>query len=345
MKFATQNVLLQLTLKAFRAVRKDREATQELANDKAATSGNLSVTKRLVPEQVFKAVYTHDRGTAALFHRYTLPWCDAGGADAEGDPGKPGSAGRICRASVFAQLMGDLGRREREREPLVDAAVSTYAQLLAQPEQLRAALGALYSPDDYPPPDEVRRAFGFHVRVMPVPSSDWRVEMQADELAEVRRMAEQQVADAAKAAEAKLAEEITGPLTRVLEMLQKPEGERRILDSTVANLRDIVGRVECLNVTGNPELTAIAEQLKNEALVYSADSLRQSPTARSTVRREAQAALDRIAALTGETGLAMPEEAEPRPDSPTGSAPTDTESAHWTEPTEDERALASLLGD
>ncbi len=340
--FAQRNLLLKLTLKAFRATRKDRRATKDLADSKSAEVTHLSVVKRLVPETLFKPVYTHDRETYRLFNSSTLPWCD-GTEDSGGEPatGEPSPSGRICRASVFATLMQTMGERERSREPLVRQAVTEYGALLAQPEVLQQHLGDLYRAEDYPGVDKVRRQFAFALRVLPVPGSDWRMEMQSEELAEVRRMAEEQTHAAATAAERRLIETIADPLKRVLAMLQKPEGERQILSSTMRNLAEMAARIDALNVTENPLFGDIATVLKQGPLAASAEALRDSARTRHDARQTAQAVLDKLSSLTGEAALGEWPSADP--DATVAPEPDRPAEPEFTPAAPEDNALAVLL--
>ncbi|MBX8803295.1 hypothetical protein HBA92_21450 [Ochrobactrum sp. MR28] len=65
---------------------------------------------------------------------------------------------------------------------------------------------------------------------------------------------------------------------------EKSEGVFR--DSLVENIRDLITVLPALNITGDPELTAMAEKLKPLA-EHNASTLRDNPTIRRDVADEA----------------------------------------------------------
>lgn len=300
--FADRNVIVKLTLRAFRSRRKDRKATADLAVEKSAEATQIAVLKTLLPEGTFEPVYKHDRDTYEMFNKSTLPWLD--GSEDEADTassgeGRPVPIGRICRTSVFPEIMEAMKVRRLEREPLVADGLARYADLLAQPELLEAKLGGLYRREDYPPVEKVRGAFKFAVRIFQVPQDDWRVQLAGDELEEVRALAARQREEAAANAQKCLVEQIAIPLGKVRDMLLKPDGERRILQSTLDAVHEIGNRIKGLNVTGHPVFDEIQQAIGYE-MAYGADSLREHAGRRSRVASAAQQLLDKMAQLTSD---------------------------------------------
>lgn len=312
MNLHEKNVIVRLSLGAFRATKKDRQATAEVAHEKRAQASRISLVKKLLPEDVFAPVEQHDRETYDLFNRVTMPWLDGGADEADADQTVV-PIGRLCRTSVFPELMGQMKERRRAREPLVEAGLREYSRLVADPDALRAALGTLYKPADYPEADRVRKRFRFDVKVFPVPADDWRLQMAEEEVEEVRQMAAAQQAEAARQAQTRLVTEITEPLRKVLTMLTKPEGERQIRTVTLDNLRDIAERITALNVTGDDRFERLRQDILMTVTAYSPDELRSHAGRRVRAARSAEGILGRLAGLVPGTEFEPTPEPAPEP--------------------------------
>lgn len=332
-QFADRNVILKLTLRAFRSRRKDRKATNKLAENTAANVAQIAVMKTLLPEDVFSAVYAHDRETYAAFNKVTLPWLDGseesdtgGGSatDGAGETAKPAAIGRICRTAVFPEVMAEMKERQDARQPLIEAGLVAYAKLLDNPDTLRLHLGTLYREEDYPSVAKVRKAFAFAVRVFPVPSDDWRCQMAAEELDEVRSLAAAQREEAARNAQRCLVEQIEEPLKKVRDMLLKPDGERRVVQATLNALQDMGRRIKALNVTDHPVFDEVSDLIAADCS-GSADYLRDHAGRRVRTARAAQAIIDKLSGLVASSDSDEPEdtgdEPAPAPEPEFGASP------------------------
>lgn len=320
--FADRNVILKLTLRAFRSRRKDRKATNNLAANTAASVTQIAVLKTLLPEDVFAAVYAHDRETYAAFNKVTLPWLDGSeeqessgtsATDGGGGESKPAAIGRICRTVVFPEVMAEMKARQDARQPLIEQGLAAYAKLLDNPDTLRAHLGTLYREEDYPSVGKVRKAFAFAVRVFPVPSDDWRCHMAAEELDQVRNLAASQREEAARNAQRCLVEQIEEPLKKVRDMLLKPDGERRVVQATLSALQDMGQRIKALNVTDHPIFDEVSELIATDCS-GSADYLRDHAGRRARTARAAQSIMDKLSGFMGsESEPVVAPVAEPDP--------------------------------
>lgn len=292
-------VILKLTIRSFRATKKDRKATGEVARERSAEVGRIALVKRLLPDDVFSAVYAHDEETYNTFNSLTVPWADGSEEADTSEPGKVVPIGRLCRSSVFPEVMEQIQARKRTREPLVETALQRYAEVVANPDKLQAALGSLYNPMDYPDAERVAKKFALELRVFPVPASDWRIQLADEHASQLKALADQQQAEAARQARAHLCMEIAEPLRKVLRMLTKPDGKRAIRSDTLANLADIARRITALNVTDDPAFEVIRSEILADVASFAPETLRRHAGRRAEAAQAADAILNKLGGILG----------------------------------------------
>jgi hypothetical protein len=265
----------------------DRKAAEKARQEAAAgTKAGVAVYKSLVADDALEAVKAIDRKARAEHQRRTVPWYYDG-------PGAIASTG-------YAEYMAAMESLQREFHTSVDAFLADY-------EAARAAapmfLGALYNAADYPSATELRGKFRFEVACEPMPmSTDFRVQgLDERHKNEIKKQMEDRFAESMASAQQAAWDRI---IKRVQTMMDKLRGYKPadanaktvgvFRDSLVDNVKELIDVLPSLNITNDPELTAIAVRLSRELCAYSADALRENADLRENVAGKAEAALQDI---------------------------------------------------
>jgi hypothetical protein len=166
--------------------------------------------------------------------------------------------------------------------------------------QAKTRLGGLFRESDYPTPDELRAKFSFDTKVLPLPDAgDFRVALGDEEKDRIKR----QITAAMEASLQvgtrelwfRLYEAVQHLADRLTAYKVTGEGiEHPFRDTVVSNLVRLVDVLPKLNITNDPELERMAEQVKNSLLV-DPNSLRRSESVRVETAKAATAIAQHMA--------------------------------------------------
>jgi hypothetical protein len=194
----------------------------------------------------------------------------------------------------YMGFMSDFNTLKNEWETMVNDFVAGYPTLVAAAQQ---ELGSLYQPEDYPPVSVMAAKFSMALSVMPVPSTDFRVEIGDDELAKIRADVESRVKNAEQKAMGDLWKRLYDRVKAIAEKLADPEAKFR--DSLLENARDICGILPRLNVADDPHLELLSDELMAVISSTNPQALRTNLVVRTSTAKSAQAIVDKMGAFMG----------------------------------------------
>lgn len=275
---ATRAMIVSLNISQWEGRRIDRKVTNEVNQQHNAAADAGRYNKLLLPKEALATIQSIVSATRTEFHERTLPWMDKGG--------------RIMASDGYLAHISWIRAQTSKFERAVDEFIVSYPDYVNDAQQ---RLGSLFKQDDYPSADELRAKFRVDCRVFPVPTAtDFRVDMSDAQAELIRQDIERNVADATTSAVQDVYKRVADVTGRMVERLnaykpavhkgEKSEGVFR--DSLVENIRDLITVLPALNITGDPELTAMADKLKPLA-EHNASTLRDNPTIRRDVADEA----------------------------------------------------------
>jgi hypothetical protein len=283
---ASRAMIVSLFISQWSGHRLDREITDEVnqSHNAAADAGRFN--KKLLPKEALADIVSVVSETRSDFLKRTLPWMDNGS--------------RIMASDGYMAHMSWIRSQSAKFERKVDEFIAAYPGYL---NDARVRLNGMFKAEDYPDAETLRGKFAMECRVLNVPcADDFRVNMSEAQAAVIRQDIERQVTEATTSAVRDIYERVAEATSRMVERLNayrpangkgdKSEGVFR--DSLVENVRDLIAILPSLNITGDPQLTAMAEKLKPLAL-HDAAVLREDETIRKDVAAEAQAILDSVA--------------------------------------------------
>lgn len=181
----------------------------------------------------------------------------------------------------------------QERKQLVDALIDAYPAIKARDE---AELRSVYNPLEYPPPDELRRAFGVRYAWIEFRTPGKLVDVSAQLDAENRekfaaalRDAEVEVREALRAAWAALVDHAVDRLTA------PPGGKPPIFrDSMIEKITEFLDTFSARNITNDEELARLVSQARELVAGVDPEAVRRNPALREAMARrfaDVQAAL------------------------------------------------------
>lgn len=283
---ASRAMIVSLTISQWSGRRLDREITDEVNQQHNAAADAGRYNKLLLPKEALAPIVSVVSETRADFLKRTLPWMDNGS--------------RIMAADGYMAHMSWIRSQASRFDTAVEDFLRKYPSYV---QDARVRLNGMFKDEDYPSVEELRRKFDMSCRVLPVPSAeDFRVDMSDAQAERIRTDIEEQVRSATSQAVQDIYRRVAEVTGRMVERLnaykpaarkgEKSEGVFR--DSLVENVRDLIGVLPALNITGDPQLDAMVERLK-PLVAYDASVLRDKPELRRDVAAEAQAVLDSVA--------------------------------------------------
>lgn len=276
-------LLVDLEVRSWSAKRTDKDATNEVITNHAATKDSGKFIKYLFAGA--DAELTEVNKRAQLIRQFvyssTLPWS----GNVEGSKRGP----RLLPATKSIEFLRELNEVKREYDSSVAALASVWD---ARKATAMAALNTLAKSEDYPDAASIIGLFGVSVNLLPVPSqADFsRVNVPT---ALATALGERHAAAAQVHVEVAMGE----MKKRILECIQAMatqlgkagQGEKtRLYDSLVTNLQSMTKLMRSMNVTGNPAIVALADRIDNELLQQPVEVFRNSKERAAEVAVAAQ---------------------------------------------------------
>ena len=281
MKLSDRAILVQLNISTWSANKLDKEISAETSAIKGAISNSVRTHKSLLPMcDLLDDIKKKASLIRTKFYDNTLPW------------GVKGI--QILPTANYLAFMTDFRRERAEYEQLVNRFVPEYPQLVVDAQRF---LGAAYKPADYPEAHEIGDKFKMDMQVMPVPNTDFRVNIADEELQRIHDEVEARVKQAAKGAMMDVWQRLYDKVKHLAEKLDDPKAIFR--DSTVNHLVDLCEMLPRLNVMDDPNLEAVRQEVEAKLAGYNPDTLRADVKVRQTVATEANDIAAKMAAFMG----------------------------------------------
>jgi len=277
-RLADRAMLVSLSIKAWGGQRLDQGETRRVADDNKAAKNAVRVTKDLVGDAL-DPVRQSERAMREVHRRYTLPWAD--------------DQTRLLPTKVWEEYQQEMGALVRNHEDkVIPSFVSRYHTEVIPGARQR--LGSLFRAEDFPA--DVSNKFGVSLRFLPVPEAgDVRVKMSDVEIKALRQEVEDATREAFELANRDIMDRLTAPLSRLAEAMREYGPGKRLSKALLENVADIASLAPDLDLTGRPEVSALAEEINALVTDRSAPMLAANPRARASVAAEADRLIAKIA--------------------------------------------------
>lgn len=270
----TRSMLIDLSISRWTAIKHDRTVSAEVDQTHAAKQGGR-YNKYLIDKAHLAKIDSVANDLRKYHYSRTLPWTDKGH--------------RALPSELFFDYQQALAKYKQQFFTAVSEFVQLYPQLV---QDARLRLGTMYRPEDYPQPHELFGMFDVSIDIAPVPdANDFRVDVAEEAKAEIR----EQITKAVAERQAKMVKDCWARMRDVVGRIadQCSKEKPRIYDSLMDNARDLVDVLDALNVTDDPAITAVRNDI-NEHLIVDTERLRISPTLCKRVADAASQILERI---------------------------------------------------
>jgi hypothetical protein len=282
MSISSKAMLVSLSINLWTARRVDQKATQTVIDRHKVDRGAGRYNKCLINTEadVFRAVQQAATEAREWHYAHTLPWAHKGA--------------QILPAAEYLEYADRMRQYREGFEEAVAKFVRDYPALKAE---ARRKLNGLFREDEYPSPREIERKYGFEYTFLPVPDAgNVLIDMVTkDVTAKVKADTERTVREATEQAMRDLWERLHEPVKNMAVALADPE--RRFHDTLVENVREVVEVLPRLNLTDDPQLAAMGEEVKKALTKHRPQTLRDDGAKRAAAARRAKELTEKMAAF------------------------------------------------
>jgi hypothetical protein len=268
-------MLCSLSISMWSARKHDPDASEEVAVRHGAQADAGRYHKVLLPKEALAEIQKIVSESRQEHYFMTLPWDDNGY--------------RVLPAAVYMDHVEKMRALSKRFEAAVDMLARQFLSLIGQS---RTRLGGLFRESDYPTPEELGAKFSFETKVMPLPDAgDFRVSLGDEERERIKRQITAAVEASLQVGSRelwfRLYEAVQHMADRLTAYKVTADGvEHPFRDTVVTNLVKLVDVLPKLNVTSDPELDRLAEEVRNSLLVDPKE-LRRSDSKRAETAKAA----------------------------------------------------------
>jgi hypothetical protein len=264
--FASNAVLVTLSIKTWAANTMDRNVTNKVADDHGTDVRLARVWKTLVPNKKgsqLGGIYAIEREARNFHYDNTLPYRHEGQ--------------RILPTLNYAKYMQKIAELKERLEQEVLLFLQHFPDIK---EQAKEKLKGLYREEDYPSLERLVRAFDINVSVDPLPKGKTFFETQLSEV-EIEK-AKRSLEDNLQATFQKANEELWDRLMScVVNLKERLNGDKKFLrEGAIDNANELLDLLARLNVNNDQKLEEIRVTLKNTFAGMTAKALRDDDAVR-----------------------------------------------------------------
>jgi len=282
MSISSSALLVELNISVWPASKLDREVTDKVNTDASAVRGASQTKKNLFAGTSLRKDISDFAARVRLYHnKHTLPWADKGE--------------RMLPTKLFMEYKQTMNGFEQTFDMMCNNFFIEYPRLVVDAPN---NLGSMYKAEDYPDLTDVRLKFGFRRAVKPIPESgDFRLDIPAHDLAEMKNDYEKQYSDRLAEAMREPWERLHKTLVGMSEKLTDIEGDdskKRYHDTLISNPIELCGLLTKLNVTNDPKLEEARRQLELTMLGADIESIKEDADSRSALKSKVDAILGKF---------------------------------------------------
>jgi len=268
-------MLATLSISQWTARKYDKAVSSEVEKAHAAHDAGR-FNKLLVNKALLEPIVKLTGEIRSYHYHTTLPWTDKGD--------------RLLPSILFMDYTVAMRKFRDAFGVLIDTLVQQYP---AEVQAARNRLGTMYQPSDYPDVSEIRRRFSIDVEFTPVPNAkDFRVDVGEAAAEEIRESITKAVNDRQNSAMRDCYRRVKDVVSKISERLS--DDKAKFHDSLIENATELLAVLPGLNITDDPELTALHNEI-SRSLIVNPRALRLDPKLRKDTADAADAILARLA--------------------------------------------------
>lgn len=291
-KLQDSAMLCSLHVQSWTGKKANKQVASEAAEKHNAAQDAVSATVQLIPKFYLRPIQMVDAELRRQHERLTLPWLNDGT--------------RILSTALFFEHTEAIVPLLRQREQLVEEFARN---LPAMKERAKLDLGELYDDAAFPDEEGVKERFVAKVRHLPFPAAeDFRVNISEDVADSIRASITEDVQAQIDAnvvgLRDKIADTLNDFIDRIKDYRQVEDDTKRagyrtenpFRDTVVDGIKDLAKLLPGLNLTNDPEVNLMAQEIAEKLSWLEAEDLRSNEVNRNKAIREAKELVRKIKA-------------------------------------------------
>ena len=273
---ATSGILINIEVSRWTGVKQDREISDEVTAAKKADREAGRFVKQLFANVPEHKSYLNDRQTwYNWMQRETFPWS---------------GSWRYLPTPRITKFMSDFKERKEHSDKLLEDLIRVLPVAISNEAFVQ---GDMFKREDYPTEDEVRSKSGVNLYTSEVPVGDWRNTLHqdlADDLTNhFNRQAQEMVQNIYEKQKEQMIEAMKAlshccETDTVIENGEVKVKRKRLYDTTLNKLHEMVDTFKYFNVTKDPALEQARQELERAISGVTIEQLRNSDTTREVVK-------------------------------------------------------------
>ncbi len=280
---ASSAMLCELSISTWTGRKKDKRASEQVTSDNNASAGVANVSKKLLADCAeLVAIQKLTANIRNMHYGMTMPWSDTGL--------------RLLPTAQYFKYHEQMTAMQHEYESLVDTFLRDYDNEIIN-AQLK--LGDLFDPYEYPTAESLRAKFGFRLSYIPLPDAgDFRIDVGNEATEQIRTEYQSYYSRQLESAMNDVWHRAYEALSRMSERLDYTDDSKKIFrDTLVSNVTDMVELLNVCNVTGDSQMSAMANKLDEALRGITPDALREDQMLRAETKRTVDDAIKALPSL------------------------------------------------
>ena len=268
---ASSAMLCELSISTWTGRKKDKRASEKVTSDNNASAGVANVSKKLLADCAeLVAIQKLTANIRNMHYGMTMPWSDTGL--------------RLLPTAQYFKYHEQMTAMRNEYESLVDKFLRDYDNEIIN-AQLK--LGDLFDPCEYPTAESLRAKFGFRLSYIPLPDAgDFRIDVGNEATDQIRTEYQSYYSRQLESAMNDVWKRLYEKLSNMSEKLDYTDDNKKIFrDTLVSNVTDMVELLNVCNVTGDTQMSAMANKLDEALRGITPDALREDQHLRAETKR------------------------------------------------------------
>jgi len=273
---AEKAMIADLTIGCWTGRKMDRDKSWQFAEESHAQGDAGTWWTQLVPKRDLKEITSTLNMGRSKHKQFTLPWNDSGE--------------RILPAQAFMTYTDEMRTLRAQFEEEVSDFLQIYPMIIDKAEE---RLGDLFRHDAYPSVEQMQRKFHWTVDFYPLPSAnDFRVNLQNDEVNQIKAQIEERVEQRIENAMRDLWERLHHVISKAADTLKDPD--KKFRNSLIENIVDLCDILPKLNIMEDDNLERIRQMAANEVADATPEILRVDERLRRTTANSARKIVNEI---------------------------------------------------
>ena len=268
-------MLVKVTCHQWSASSTNQRVSKEACIQNGAKSDAGVFVTKLTPKGALDEINSERLKCRAIWLRYTLPWMDGGY--------------RVIPSALFFEYTKKMRAAIAKHTKAVERFLERYPEYLQEAQE---RLGNIKKEHRLPSVEEIKYKFGIDCDVLPMPfDGDFRIDMNADDLDEIKANARNTIEAAASKAVTELYKQFGQLITNIIKSMKK---DKRIHASVIHNLKDFCDMIPVMNITDDPKLEELRKEAMKKLSTLDPEDLRAIKSKRQAAGKDASELLDKI---------------------------------------------------